>query len=69
MKSYDVVGYADTENGAAYCVDCGDEETMEPIFAGSEWDSYPVCDNCGETIEDVNLTLEGQAQQDLKVGD
>lgn len=27
-----------------------------PVFAGDEWDEHPVCDNCGETAEDVGLT-------------
>lgn len=55
MKSYDVVGYVD--DCYIFCTDCGDS-TMEPIFAGSEWDYYPVCEECGREI-DVILTEDG----------
>jgi hypothetical protein len=58
MKSYDVVGY--TRDGAAYCTGCApDPEHMDPIFCGSEWDSYPVCDKCGGVIDEVGLTGDG----------
>jgi len=63
MKAYEVVGYADTDAGCCYCTDCGDPRMMEPIFANSEWDRYPVCDNCGEKIEDVCLTDEGRKNE------
>ncbi len=36
-----------------------DDSEFYPIFADSEWDSYPVCDSCGEIIDDVKLTSEG----------
>jgi hypothetical protein len=63
MKSYDVVGYA--IDGAVYCEHCAGKWTKEerdasgPVFADSEWDGYPVCDECMEMITDVGLTTEG----------
>ena len=68
MKSFDVVGYANTEDGYCICLDCineDDKERFQPIFADSEWDSYPTCDVCLETIEDVNLTDEGRKYHNL----
>lgn len=62
MKSYDVVGYADTENGYCICLDCVTNEEKElfaAIFHDSEWDTYPSCDRCLEAIEDVQLTEWG----------
>lgn len=65
MKSYDVVGY--TRDGAAYCTGCApDPEHMDPIFVGSEWDCYPVCDKCGGVIDEVGLTSYGQGQEALR---
>ena len=64
MKTYLIVGY--TEPGAFYCPDCFAGPTKETgaVFAGDEFDSYPVCDCCGERCEDVALTLEGwEAEQ------
>ena len=58
-KSYEITGYADTENGCTYCLDCVDEEDKEkftPIFLGDEWGAPgPACDNCFELIEITNL--------------
>jgi len=52
-----------TVDGEAVCLDClkGDPESDEfyPIFADSEWDSYPVCAYCGEVFDYVSLTPEG----------
>ena len=63
MNCYDVVGYADTENGYCVCLNCVTEEEkakFHPIFADSEWDAYPSCDRCLEAITDVRLTEEGR---------
>lgn len=57
MNAADVVGYADTENGVVYCTEHGDN-SMAPIFADSEWDYVPACDECGEHLP-VNLTQDG----------
>jgi hypothetical protein len=59
MNASDVVGYA--FDGATYCYDCRPdvsedaEDDVSPIFAGSEWDSYPTCDTCHDSIESVEL--------------
>ncbi len=65
-KTYEINGYADTENGVVYCLKCvreigedllegaigNPEEKFTPIFLGDEWDSPgPSCDNCQEPIE------------------
>jgi hypothetical protein len=60
MKShdYDAVTY----DASVYCIGCLPEgvgvldEEVSPIFADSEWDSYPVCDACGAEHDYVNLT-------------
>jgi len=62
MKATDVVAYA--EDGAIYCPNCANEsESMEPVFADSEWDSFPTCDACGEKIKEVSLTRGGVAYE------
>ena len=55
-----------TYEGAAYCVGCLSPDTdvdndpeVNPIFADSEWDSYPVCSACGREHDYVNLTTDG----------
>jgi len=57
---FDAVCY----DGAAYCLSCYDGDVNDPecspIFADSEWDSYPVCDACGEAIDYVCLTTYGR---------
>lgn len=62
MKAYDYE--AVVYDGNVYCIGClpdgVDEEDLEPIFALSEWDCYPVCDACGEAHEYVCLTEDGQ---------
>lgn len=58
MNYYNVVGYVDTENCTEYCESCGNNE-MEPIFAGTEMDRYPVCEECGTIISDITLTSHG----------
>lgn len=46
-------------NGAVYCVGCVPEsanwDDVLPVFAGSEWDAYPVCDACGCQHDYVSL--------------
>lgn len=37
-----------------------DKDKFSPIFADSEWDSYPTCDVCREAITEVRLTEEGR---------
>lgn len=44
---FDVVGYV--YDSAVYCTDCC--ENGNPIFADSEWETPPNCDECGEEIE------------------
>lgn len=67
MKSYDYEACA--YNGAVYCNQCLPEgvdiesDDVSPIFAESEWDSYPVCDHCGGVHDYVGLTTYGQRQQ------
>jgi hypothetical protein len=39
------------------------EHEFYPIFASSEMDRYPVCEDCGEKIEDVTLTSDGLAYE------
>ena len=62
MKVYDVVGYT-TGDGEFYCTGCftGDSqaESVNPVYAGDEWDEYPTCDECGEACEDVVLAASG----------
>lgn len=58
-KTYEITGYADTENGCVYCLECAEnnpkepeQEELHPIFLGDEWDfPGPCCDNCHEPIE------------------
>lgn len=63
-KSYEITGYADTENGVVYCLNCMEdyepaekilddtEGNYTPIFLGDEWDAPgPACDNCHTLIE------------------
>ena len=61
-KSYEITGYADTENGCAYCLNCieeGDKEKFTPIFLGDEWDAPgPACDNCFKLIEITPIHYE-----------
>jgi len=69
MRSYDAVGWV-FPNGYLVCEDClnpvaayeGDEDASKapsPVFADSEWDSFPTCGRCGEAIYGVNLTSDG----------
>lgn len=58
MNSTDIVGY--THNGEAYCTNCIPAIDDSPIFADSEWDSFPTCDNCREEITSINLTDKGK---------
>src|SRR5689334_17775785 len=62
MKSYDVVGYVlDSETYHAECITLTDEEEQEAsaIFASSEYDYYPTCNECGLEIDDITLTSDG----------
>lgn len=67
MKAYDFE--AVTYDGAVYCVQClpkglnDESEGVMPIFADSEWDSYPTCDHCHAIHDYVSLTTYGQAQE------
>lgn len=65
MKSFDYEAYT-TADGECYCCGCIAEDTAKdelyPIFADSEWDSYPVCAKCGEEHTYVSLTSEGVAR-------
>lgn len=60
MKTYDY--YAATYDGDVYCLNCLVESihdpAVHPIFANSEWDSYPSCTVCGKEIDYVVL-IEG----------
>lgn len=62
MKDYDY--YAVAFDGEVYCTECLpdgiDSQTIDvyPIFAGSEWESYPVCCECGEVQDYVSLIEE-----------
>ena len=65
MNSCDIVGYV--LDGEFQCVDCCsgvDVEDCSPVFADSEWDSWPVCAVCGMECTDVNLTQDGQDYYD-----
>lgn len=59
MKAYDFD--AVTYDASVYCTEClpdgvsVDDEEVHPIFADSEWDSYPVCDACGTEHDYVSL--------------
>ena len=54
---YNAVVYEDE----IYCIGClpattdEDSDDVYPIFAGSEWDSYPICTVCGNLHEYVSL--------------
>ena len=51
MKTYDYEAVC--YDGAVYCTECLPEgvdiesEEVCPIFADSEWEYVPVCDECG----------------------
>ena len=56
MYDYEVVGYV--MDGIVTCPGCTTEEEEKdayPVFAGSEWEEYPVCDNCKGVIDEVSL--------------
>ncbi len=61
-KTYEITGYADTENCVVYCLSCMEQDDLlpgedreskfTPIFLGDEWDfPGPSCDNCHEHID------------------
>lgn len=55
-----------TYDGAVYCVGClpeglsVDDESVSPVFCGSEWDYYPTCDVCHCEHDYVSLTTDGR---------
>lgn len=57
MRCFDYEAVA--MDGSVLCVECVpdniDVESLDPIFADSEWDTYPVCDKCGRVHEYVAL--------------
>lgn len=59
VDDYEAVAY----DGEIYCIDClpegitVDTEEVNPVFADSEWDNYPVCASCGEIHSYVNVIL------------
>ncbi len=60
VKCYDVLGCVPADSGCVYCPDCCPnpahcEDDHGAVFADSEWDSYPSCDDCGESIDGVIL--------------
>ena len=65
MKTYEYEAYT-TPDGSIVCTDCTGKLTSaestnmgySPIFAGSEWDYYPVCDICHTELVYVNLITE-----------
>ena len=69
MKSYDYE--AVVFEGGVYCNECIPEEATEeecqPIFAGSEWDCYPVCESCGGVHDYVSLTEEGIENEGIEL--
>jgi hypothetical protein len=60
MKSFDYDAVV-TEDGEICCVECAPKGDHSPIFADSEWDHYPVCEQCGAVHDYVSLTEEGRA--------
>ena len=48
-----------------YCTGClpkgidPQSDEVHPVFAGSEWDYYPSCAECGTVHEYVSLTEDG----------
>lgn len=59
MKAWEIVGYADTENGAVYCLDCARSHPPDqlsaytPIFASSEDWELNTCDDCLALLNDT----------------
>lgn len=76
MKSYDYTAITfDADVYCAWPRDCAPEgaytgeyenghavltEEAHPIFADSEWDTYPVCGSCHEVHDYVSLTTDGR---------
>lgn len=59
-KTYEITGYANTEDGYCLCEDCADgyhtdypdKPKLTPIFLGDEWDfPGPCCDWCHDHID------------------
>lgn len=57
MKAYEYE--AVIFNDEIFCLECLPVETSEnnycPIFADSEWNTYPICSECGTEHDYVNL--------------
>jgi len=59
--------YAVVWDDRVFCTDCLPDDVsfndpeVSPIFASEEFDTYPVCDVCGEVQDYVNLTDVGRA--------
>ena len=67
MKSYDY--YAMVLDGDVFCTEHLTKEQKEeshPIFADSEWDFYPVCCQCDEVHDYVNLTDDGRIDEGVE---
>ncbi len=68
MKAFDY--YAVVFENEVYCISCLPEGVLEtdyePIFADSEWQNPPVCNNCGEIHSYVQM-LPFIPQQLVKV--
>ncbi len=63
MKTFDFEAFV--FDGEVYCTGClppgidPEGEEVHPVFAGSEWDYYPSCAECGTVQEYVSLTDDG----------
>ena len=56
--SFDAVVYDECTVLCVACLPDGvshNDDCCHPIFADSEWNSYPVCEKCGRIIDYVNL--------------
>jgi hypothetical protein len=67
MKTYDFDAVVYDDN--VLCVGClpdgvsTDSDEVSPIFAGSEWEFYPVCVECGEMHSYMSLLPCGYARE------
>lgn len=63
MNAFDVTGFVPADAGYVLCQDCAHEAGYDiddpdaggAVFASSEWDTAPSCDECGERIECTEL--------------
>ena len=69
MNSYDFD--AVFFDGECYCIEClpdeiyVDDTEVDPIFADTELDFYPVCCICGRKHEYCGLTIDGVENEGL----